>query len=146
MRLHFVCVLAIGLALGADDPKNAKDDGKNIQGTWKLVAVEDSGSKVPEDKIKGLIFVITTDKFITKADGKAQEASYKLDPDKNPKAIDLTPLDGPTKGKPQPGIYELEGDTLRICATNRKGADRPKDFTTKADNERYLMVLKREKK
>ena len=37
----------------------------------------------------------------------------KLDPSKKPKAIDITQLSG--KGETIPGIYSIDGDTLKIC-------------------------------
>jgi uncharacterized protein (TIGR03067 family) len=42
------------------------------------------------------------------------------------------------------GIYELEGDTLKLC-TRDPGQDRPKEFTAKEGSGNTLTVYKRKK-
>jgi len=42
------------------------------------------------------------------------------------------------------GIYTLDGDTLKICLTEK--GDRPKEFKLDADSKAALMTLKRDKK
>ena len=44
------------------------------------------------------------------------------------------------------GIYEFDGDTLKICIAMNSDGDRPSDFTAKQDSKRSLMVWKRVKK
>jgi hypothetical protein len=39
------------------------------------------------------------------------------------------------------GIYELKGDTLKVCY----GSERPAEFKTKPDSSQKLYVFKREK-
>jgi uncharacterized protein (TIGR03067 family) len=77
-----------------------------------------------------------------KARGKG---TLKLDATKNPKTIDALP-DGPA-GKMGPilGIYEIDGDTLKLCFA-APGMERPKDFTCKAGSGHTLTVWMREKK
>ena len=62
--------------------------------------------------------------------------SFKLDPTKNPKHIDIH-MKG---GEPNVGIYMLDGDRLRIYAV--PGADRPSKFPEASPG---LMVLRRKK-
>ena len=52
---------------------------------------------------------------------------------------------GPNKGKTFPAIYELAGDTLRVCY-DLSGKKRPTEFKTKADTKLYLVTYKRKKK
>ena len=51
---------------------------------------------------------------------------------------------GSDKGQTELGIYQFDGDTVKLCI-NEKGKDRPKEFTTAADNQQNLVVLKRQK-
>jgi uncharacterized protein (TIGR03067 family) len=143
MKRHlFIVAAALGL-LAADE---AKDDREAIQGTWKVVATEDSGRETPPEALKNLKikWVITKDK-ITYQVGKMTTAwSYTLDPAKKPKWIDLT-----ESGRPMLGVYELDGDTLKVCypeAVRYKGR-RSTALESKPDSVNdVLVVLKREKR
>jgi uncharacterized protein (TIGR03067 family) len=68
-----------------------------------------------------------------------------LDPTKKPKASDLTLTEGENKEKRGVAIYELTGDTFRLCAA-RPGEKRPTEFSAKAGSGQMLIVYKREKK
>jgi uncharacterized protein (TIGR03067 family) len=66
----------------------------------------------------------------------------KLDPTKSPKHVDLEHY---ATGVPAwPGIYELNGDDLKVCL-NLEGKARPTEFKTKAGDKCLLLVLKRKK-
>jgi uncharacterized protein (TIGR03067 family) len=68
-----------------------------------------------------------------------RSARWRLDPDRTPKEITLTPKPGVT----WPGIYLLEGDSLKLCL-NQGGPDRPAKFTGLGGRTFYLYVLERE--
>jgi len=72
------------------------------------------------------------------------DAEYKLDPSKDPKYIDITPLDGPEneKGKVFRGIYKLEVDKLTIHFV-LPGGERPGDFENKEGANSMLLTLER---
>jgi len=62
--------------------------------------------------------------------------TYKADRSDYPMTIDLTEDFGPAKGKTLKGIYELDGNNLKICyvspdAENPEKAERPKEFGAK---------------
>jgi uncharacterized protein (TIGR03067 family) len=63
---------------------------------------------------------------------------FKLDPSRKPKEIDLTP-DGEGKGKTVAGLYELEGDSLRVCFPGQPDAERPTRLESK-EGENYLLL------
>ena len=44
-----------------------------------------------------------------------QAGAQTIAPSKSPKAIDVTLTEGPMKGVVLLGIYEIDGDTLRVC-------------------------------
>ena len=78
-----------------------------------------------------------------KARWQRLENTFKLQPDKKPKELDVT---GKRDGKERTvtWIYVLSGDTLNICA-QEYGKGRPPAIGTAADDERHLVVLKRVK-
>jgi hypothetical protein len=57
----------------------------------------------------------------------------------------MTLVDGPFKGQTAHGIYDLQGETLKICYAV-PGAEAPKDFSEKAEGKQLLFVMQRETK
>jgi uncharacterized protein (TIGR03067 family) len=109
-----------------------------MQGTWKAESEVIEGAKTPAELLTKMI--IKGDKLIYDPKAKDPAVRIKLDPSKKPAAIDLIDGDDTTFG-----IYQLDGDTLKICWEDfRLGLARPKAFEATKEN-RYL-VLKREKK
>jgi len=136
MRYHGLLVGAVVLLLGAAP---ASDDLKKLQGTWSLVKGEKGSKGIPDDDVGRLKFVFK-DNTITVQDGKRDEAAeFKIDPAKKPKQIDIFPDKG-AKAEVL-GIYELDGDNLKI-SWNKGGGTRPPDFKTLSD---IVLVLKRDK-
>jgi uncharacterized protein (TIGR03067 family) len=72
----------------------------------------------------------------------SDEASrFRIDTSRNPKAFDLSALEG---GPAYPGIYELDGDTLKICwSRTTEPASAPTEFVTRRGSNRRLLILKR---
>ena len=114
----------------ADDKSNDKsnDDKDAIQGIWKVTRVEVGGKEAPDNadfkEMKSATWTIAADKITVAMpkEGK-DDASYKLDPTKNPKHLDFTALVGPKneKGKTAYAVYSLDGDVLKICMPRSPG-------------------------
>ena len=56
----------------------------------------------------------------------------------------VTGTEGPNRGKIFPCIYELQGDTLRICY-DLSCAKRPAEFKTAVGTRLYLVTYARNK-
>jgi uncharacterized protein (TIGR03067 family) len=139
--MHWQLLTAV-IVLAAPAPADdGKKDAENIQGTWKVVSMEHAGEKAPEDKIKDVKFVIGDGTIAIKDPRREEKAKFKLDPTKTPKTIDLTA----ERNEAVQGIYELKGDSLKLCFI-KGGGERPSQFATKAGTEQALIVLEREKK
>jgi len=147
-------ILAFSLS-GANEPPDkaeVKSDQEKLQGTWTIVKYEVQGKEVPEganakqfqQELKAGKFTITFtgDEMIFKSGDNSRKGTYKLDAAQTPKWLDLTtPLLMGLDGITEPGIYALEGDTLKICI----GEKRPTKFETSKDARGMLLLLKREK-
>lgn len=120
---------------------NAEEDQKMIEATWIMLTAELSGQKLPDSGFKDTKLVLADGRYTYQND----QGTYKLvsveDP-KSPKAMDITGTNGPNQGKTFLAIYELTGDTLRICY-DLSGQTRPKEFTTKAGTKEFLATYKR---
>jgi uncharacterized protein (TIGR03067 family) len=62
-------------------------------------------------------------------------ASFTLDNSRKPQVIDYVNLEGASKGESQAGIFELIGDSLKICMS-APGQPRPADFSSKPGDGR----------
>jgi uncharacterized protein (TIGR03067 family) len=145
MRAKLVTVLAVGLLIAADKPADdaAKKDLESLQGEWTLASGERDGEKFPDEFVKSLKRTVQGNKSVVTRDGQSlAESTVTLDPTKKPKAIDIKLAGGDEMIK---GIYELEGDTFKICYA-MPGSDRPKEFATKEGSGLTLGVWKKVKK
>jgi uncharacterized protein (TIGR03067 family) len=144
MRLRLL-LFGVGLVCVAGAvAQDAKKEQELLKGTWSVVAAEKGGEKAPAEAIKDMKLHFAEGKITIKHPGGERESTFKLDPAKKPKVIDIMPGDGPNKGKTLPGIYELKGDDLRI-ALGETDAARPTEFASKAGEGQMLMILKRDK-
>jgi uncharacterized protein (TIGR03067 family) len=149
MRILFILAAALGLGLvvrasAADAKALAGSHADKLLGTWVIVSGEADGKPSPPDKIKGSQMTVDkkTIKLTDKDDKQLWILDYKLDASKKPAEIDMTVAEGQGAGKSSQGIYELDGDTLKICY-GLPGANRPKDFKTKEGAKENCFILKR---
>lgn len=153
MRISLVALFcAVGFAASsvsgilADDKMDLEKEVKQFQGTWTFESSETGGKELPAGELKGLILFFEGDKHtVKKGEEVIQVGTQKLDPSKSPKAIDVTVSDGPNKGKVMLGIYEIDGDTLKVCF-DPQGKKRPTEFKSSPASENFVNVHKRVKK
>jgi uncharacterized protein (TIGR03067 family) len=136
--------LAVTLALGgaaSADEKGLKD----IAGTYRVEAAEKGGQPAPNlDEFKKKVKVtIAGEKITIDLGGEGTKTgTVTVDSTTTPAHIDITPGEGPEKGKTFPGIYRLEKETLTLV-WNESG-DRPTAFDSAG--RAMMLVLKREEK
>src|SRR5439155_23638463 len=70
---------------------------------------------------------------------------FKIDPGKEPKQIDIT-LHLKKSDPTRLGIYEIKGDTLKVCYFAGNMGKRPAEFATKEGVNIGCIVLTRAKK
>ena len=139
LTIGFIAVLA-ATALAQD----AATEQKAMQGKWALTTGEIAGQKLPEVQLKTISLVVAGDKYTVKVGDVADQGSLKFDPSMKPKALDIVGTDGPNKGKTLLAIYEINGDTLRICY-DLTGKARPTEFKTAKDIPHFLATYQRAK-
>jgi uncharacterized protein (TIGR03067 family) len=123
----------------AGPPVAAQADQQLLQGRWQAVAVEAMGQAQPN---QGIGFAFAADKImLLKPDFQGPPASYVLDPAQVPRAIDVTVAAGAVWR----GIYELQGDSLKLCLNHNPGGARPATFQTQRGALGvFVYVLRRE--
>ena len=140
MKSRVLLLPAVVLLLGADAKEDAaKKDRERLHGTWSVVSAERNGEKVPEAQAQKMKIEFKGDTVTVQTGKGSEEATFKLDPTQKPAAIDITAA----AEKKWLGIYQLEGDTLKVCWSD--GDQRPTEFASKAGSRARLMVLKRDR-
>ena len=114
-------------------------DLDGLQGTWNIVSLEMDGQKMPGT---GARIVVRGDRFSTIAMGATYEGTVAVHQTSVPKSFDLRFEAGPEKGNTSLGIYELDGDTWKICLATR-GFERPREFAAPPGTGIALEILER---
>jgi uncharacterized protein (TIGR03067 family) len=141
-----VVLAALASLAIADDA--ADKEAKRLEGTWKFLSLSVDGDEAPQEFIQKGRWSIRG-KEITIPGPGGGKLSYKVDPSRSPKAIDMTGSDGPGRGKTLKGIYKIEEGRLTICLPGGKKESpdldlaRPEEFG--GGQGKSLIVLERSK-
>ena len=120
------------------------DDLKAMEGTWKVEAAEAGGQKIEAADLMTLVVKITGARYEVRVKDKIDGGTLALDEKQTPKTLDATDTEGDDVGKVVKAIYEIAGDTMKVCYT-LDGGERPKEFATKEGSPVLLLTYKREK-
>lgn len=141
--LPWIC--CIGL-VAADDKPDIEKETARFQGSWNIESSITGGKEIPAADLKGFLVIYEGDKHTLKFGNDVfQVGTQKIDPSKSPKTIDVTMTEGPSKGSVLLGIYELDGDTLKVCF-DPQGKKRPTEFKSPEGSQYFVNVHKRIKK
>jgi uncharacterized protein (TIGR03067 family) len=120
MKVRFGATLVVAFLVTADlvatDPMDGtKKEKDKLKGTWVVKSFEADGKTI--DSLKGMTFAFDGDKFTSKLpDQQAMPGSYKLNPSKELKELDLIVHrvgGGKTTTR---AIYVFNGNELKIYA------------------------------
>jgi uncharacterized protein (TIGR03067 family) len=144
MKLRLLALVAVGalVGVGVAQDTDVKKEMKKFEGEWKIEKYEGPMAP-PEDEQAKVRFIFKGDTVTLIVDGKkVGAATFKIDPSKKPKTIDLDMTEGKNKGKTSLAFYAFEGETLKWCATERFN-ERPTEFKASEENKQGVLTLKR---
>jgi uncharacterized protein (TIGR03067 family) len=133
-------LLVAAFAAGQND---AQKEQTKFQGTWAVESATADGKEIPSDVFKTFKMTFKGDNYTVTMGQEKIEGTFRLDAAKNPKAIDIVPDNGPDRGRVQPGIYEIDGNKLKICGA-MPGRERPTNFDTKDKPGQTVLVLRKQ--
>lgn len=118
-----------------------------LQGTWKAVALEARGQDAPEPAWKDRYMVIRGEQMtrvgrLGAVEAFLDEYDFRVDPTASPKTLDISKTDDGKFEEFSQSIYELNGDTLRVCFADDSKLPRPSSFDT-AGTGYFCMTMKR---
>lgn len=134
-------VIALVFFVGGVAAVEPDADKEGPRGNWRFVSTTEGGREqhVPED----MRLVMTDDRWTTTRPRQdAMGGKYTLDDSKRPRHIDMVVEGDPSRPIVQKGIYERDGDTLRIRIA-AAGESRPADFNGNEAKAETTWVLKR---
>ncbi len=145
MAFIFALFLLPGLVMSAGEAKDeaSKKELAKLQGTWLLESQFFAGKENPP--LDSTFMTIEGNRFTMKSetDFKVIESgTFKIDVTQTPAIFDFEITSGSDKGKLMPGIYQLDGDTLKQCV-DAAGKKRPSKFASVAGSTHALAVAKR---
>jgi uncharacterized protein (TIGR03067 family) len=135
------------LCLALGEPSNqekAKKDLERLQGTWTMHALEVDGKDLPAQKLQNTSLTIKGDDYRTKVKDKQPPGfRLKLDPSKNPKAVDMIQTQPDGSQKLIKGIYTFDGDTFKMCRGLTPEQERPNQFATWPNTSYFVVTWKK---
>jgi uncharacterized protein (TIGR03067 family) len=145
MNKALLVLLAAGVVSAAADAPGGEDaarDLRRMQGDWAAESYVQDGTKLPDDDAQAIFRTVKGDKYtVSHFKRVLGKGTIKLDASKKPKAIDAYPAG---KDKPILGIYEFDGDKMKLCFA-APGKERPAAFTSTEGSGHTLTVWVREK-
>jgi uncharacterized protein (TIGR03067 family) len=139
-RLFAVVLIGLlaGLGLGAPVPvRPAPKDSDALKGAWTVTKAEENGR--PQDDLSKAVFTFTDNVLSLKLQNEKApvDLTFKLDPAN--KSIDFQPAD--TK-EPALCIYEVKGDTLKLCIADPDRKKRPTELKSTEKGVVYIELTR----
>jgi hypothetical protein len=100
-----------------------------LQGHWSVTALEMEGQKIPPAMLAGASIVVQGNRFTSTGMGAVYEGILDIDSSTTPRQFDMRFDAGPEEGNTNLGIYELAGDSWKVCLATR-GTVRPGGFAS----------------
>lgn len=113
-----------------------------LQGTWSIRSLDADGQSMPAEMLADARITVKGDRFTSTGMGAEYAGKIELDPLQNPRQIDMKFDAGPEAGNTNRGIYELDGNTWRLCLAT-SGTVRPPDFSAAPGSGFALETLVR---
>ena len=122
--------------------KEPKTNSMAIDGKWSVSTAELAGDALPTELFQKMTLILDKEKYTLKSERLDDTGTMVADTTKKPMQLDIKGVEGPNKGKTLLAIYELDGDSLKICY-DLEGKARPTEFKTTKGTKQFLVLYKR---
>ncbi|MGC6465864.1 MAG: TIGR03067 domain-containing protein [Akkermansiaceae bacterium] len=121
-------------------PAMADDDleRKKLEGLWKVVDLEFEGKKANKASISKMRILFKGEAVSVTGEEK-DLFLYRVDTSTKPREMDLATLKEGFLA-----IYQWDGETLKLCLSQKEGEERPKGFETQG-TKNFVLTMRRDK-
>jgi uncharacterized protein (TIGR03067 family) len=123
------------------------DPASELEGEWLVVESHSAERKEPSFKVRSYqcrcTFAGNELRQAAQKDRYEQRMTFRLDPTRSPKWIDLTVQTKDGSHADVPGIYAVENGRLRLCVNWRESGKRPKGFDSASEEGMVTWELVR---
>lgn len=115
-----------------------------LDGTWKPTDATMGGQPFPPPVLGMMTLTISGGgtAYRVQVGPQLDVGTTKVDDTQSPRAMDISGVEGPNAGKTIPAIYDLDGDTLRVCY-DLSCQSRPNAFASAAGTQHFLVTYQR---
>ncbi|MEI6686149.1 MAG: TIGR03067 domain-containing protein, partial [Planctomycetota bacterium] len=139
--IAFLFLIPTSLLNAQDNPEVAR-----LQGAWEVNSLIENGEvvslkNVRETMIRDGVLIIEGNlmRFTNPVNNKKRELAFVLNPDQNPKTIDLTSTDK----MGSKGIYMLDSNNLLLCLCAHDSNERPTIFASTSVSKSMLFSMRK---
>ncbi|MFZ4608876.1 MAG: TIGR03067 domain-containing protein [Gemmataceae bacterium] len=139
--IAFLFLVPSSLLNAQDNPEVAR-----LQGAWEVNSLIENGEvvslkNVRETMIRDGVLVIEGNlmRFTNPVNNKKRELAFVLNPDQNPRTIDLTSTDK----MGSKGIYMLDSNNLLLCLCAHDSNERPTIFASTSVSKSMLFSMRK---
>lgn len=139
MRMTVTVLLALAIWYPVRGvAQNEKGVADSLDGTWRIESLHEEGRE-QKDALGWLVTFKAGKLSVKVGDTVKGDGTYKADASKEPKWLDIK-----TERSSIRAIYEVKGDTLRLCHGRADADERATKFASEnGTGNRTLVVLKR---
>jgi uncharacterized protein (TIGR03067 family) len=139
-------LLLLTFAAGCAALHSNSNRDSRLYGDWICVSGTIDGKPLPDATVQELRLAITQTRYITeKGNETLFNSTYRVDRTKSPARIFMLGNEGALTGKEAQGIYEISGETLRICYA-MPGEAAPSTFDSKPGSKAHFVLWRPAKK
>jgi uncharacterized protein (TIGR03067 family) len=113
-----------------------------LQGEWQFVSLQVDGRDMPAELFTTGRLMMDGSRFRKEGEDANYDGEFSIDVEAEPHRIDIEFTEGPEAGNSCFGIFELNGDQLRMCI-GVVGASRPVAFKSAKGSGHALERLRR---
>jgi uncharacterized protein (TIGR03067 family) len=147
VSIQLLLIWAAGLVSVVDRPLKKdellKKEWKLLRGTWEAVSLVINGEK---NQSPNATVVVQQNRWTLRINNQVLKGTLTIDVTRSPRTFDAKVTEGFGEGTVVLGIYQIDGNTWRLCwSTEYDGKTRPTELTGKAGSQQLYFLWKRKR-